>query len=306
MGDKIKASDVADFLGTNLIGQDFLVHSVSSFFNPKDNSLVFIKKEFNSLNFKSLLVLCTQKDYKNSDKQSSLSYIFCKNPRLAFAKVVQKFFVKDKQPFIHETAVIADDAVIHPSVSIGAYCVIESGVTIDEGTVIKNHVVISENVKIGKFCYIKSGAVIGEDGFGFDFEESKVPVRLPHLGSVEIDDYVEIGSVSTIVRGALDNTVISSHAKIDDHVHIAHNCTIGKNCIITACAELSGSVTIGQNCWIGPNSSIIQKVKIGNNVTLGIGSVVTSDVEDNKKIMGLESLDLRNLLKIKKRIEYGK
>ena len=305
MGD-VKASDIADFLGTNLIGQDFLVYSVSSFSNPKDNSLVFIKKEFNSLNFKSLLVLCTQKDYKNSDKQSSLSYIFCKNPRLAFAKVTQKFFVKDKQPFIHETAVIANDAVIHPSVSIGAYCVIESGVTIDEGTVIKNHVFISENVKIGKFCYIKSGAVIGENGFGFDFEENKVPVRLPSLGNVKIDDYVEIGSLSTIARGTLDNTVIGSHTKIDDHVHIAHNCIIGKNCIITACAELSGSVTIGENCWIGPNSSIIQKVKIGSNVTVGIGSVVTSDVEANKKVMGLEGLELRNLLKIKKKIEYGK
>jgi len=84
------------------------------------------------------------------------------------------------------------------------------------------------------------------------------------------------------------------------------NCKVGKNTIITACAEISGSVSIGQNCWIGPNSSIIQKVKIGDNVTIGIGSIVTKDIKDNKKIMGLKGLDLKTLLKVKKKIEYGK
>jgi len=144
------------------------------------------------------------------------------------------------------------------------------------------------------------------DGFGFDFEEDGTPVRIPHIGNVIIGNNVEIGAKNTIARGTIDNTVIANNVKIDDQVHIAHNCFIGNNTIITACVEISGSVTIGENCWIGPNCSIIQKVTIGDNTTIGIGSIITKDIEANKKIMGLESLELRPLLKVKKRIEYGK
>lgn len=304
--DNIKASDIANFLGEKLKGQDLLVLRVSSYLNLKKNSLVFTNKEFYSSNVKNLLVLCTKEIYEISSKETNISYICCKNPRLAFAKILQKFFVKEKKPYINKTALIAKDSVIHPSVTIGANCVIGSGVTINQGTVIMNNVVISENVKIGKFCFIKSGSVIGEDGFGFDFDEGGTPIRLPHLGSVFIDDNVEVGSLNTIQKGTIDNTIIKSHVKLSDHVHVAHNANIGKNSVISAHAQICGSVKIGENCWIGANSSIIQNIEIKNNVTIGIGSVVINNIDDNKKIMGLEGLDLTNLKKIKKKINYGK
>ena len=304
MGD-VKASDIAEFLKKDLIGEDISVLTVSSLLNLKKNTLVFSNKEFKYSNTRNFLLLSTKKNYEKNINLSGVSCIYCDNPRLAFAQVVQKFFVNnDMKPFIHSTAVIASDAVIHPSVSIGAYCVIDSGVNIDEGTKIMNNVIISENVKIGKFCLIKSGTVIGEDGFGFDFDDNKTPVKLTHLGSVFIDDNVEIGSLNTIQKGTIDNTIISSHTKLSDHVHIAHNCNIGKNCIIAAHAQICGSVTIGNNCWIGANSSVIQNIKIRDNVTLGIGSVVINDVEDNKKIMGFEGIDLITLKKIKKKLEF--
>ena len=302
----IKASDIANFLGEELKGLDFSISTVSSFLNLKNNSLVFTNKEFNSLNATSLLVICTNKNYQNSIKQSEISYICCKNPRFAFAKTVQKFFVNKKKPFISKSALISNDAIIHPSVSIGENCVIGSGVSINQGTIILNNVVISDNVKIGKFCFIKSNSVIGEDGFGFDFDENRVPTRLPHLGSVFIDDNVEIGSINTIQKGTIDNTIINSNTKLSDHVHIAHNCNIGKNCIISAHAQICGSVKIGKNCWIGANSSIIQNIEIKDNVTLGLGSIIIKDIDENKKIMGLEGIDLNLLRQIKKKIDYGK
>ena len=175
----------------------------------------------------------------------------------------------------------------------------------EEHTIIANNVIISDNVRIGKSCYIKSNTVIGEDGFGFDFEEDGTPFRIPHIGSVYIGNNVEIGAQNTIARGTLDNTIIEDNVKTDDQVHIAHNCKIGKNTLITACVEISGSVEIGANCWIGPNSSIIQKIKIEDNVTIGIGTIVIKDVAAKKKIMALEGLSLRNLLKLKKRIKFG-
>ena len=82
------------------------------------------------------------------------------------------------------------------------------------------------------------------------------------------------------------------------------NCLISTKAIITACVEISGSVRVGKNCWIGPNCSIIQKIKIGNNCTIGIGAILTKDVEENSKIMGLNSIDLKSLVRFKKRIKY--
>ena len=113
-----------------------------------------------------------------------------------------------------------------------------------------------------------------------------------------------MGSNNTIARGTINNTIIEDHVKIDDNVHIAHNCCISKNTIITACVEISGSVKVGKNCWIGPNSSIIQKINIGNNCTIGIGAILTKDVKDNSKIMGLNSIDLKSLVRFKKRLKY--
>ena len=117
---------------------------------------------------------------------------------------------------------------------------------------------------------------------------------------------VEIGANSSVARGSINNTIIENDVKIDDQVHIAHNCYISKNTIITAGAKLAGSVKIGKNCWIGVNSSIIQKVIIGDNSIIGIGAIITNDIEKNKKIMGLNSVELKSLVRLKRRIKYGK
>lgn len=302
----VKASEIAAYVKTDLLGRDFTVNSVSSLSNPKADSLVYSKKTFKLEGIISLLVICTEEVHEKCMLQTELSFIVVSNPRLVFAKVLQKYFIENPIPFIHPTAVVAKNAKIHPSVSIGAYCVVESGVSIGEGSVIKNHVVISANVKIGNFCYIKSGAVIGEEGFGFDFEEDKTPVKLPHIGSVEIGDFVEIGSNVTVARGTLDNTIVGNHTKIDDHVHIGHNCNIGINCVITACAELSGGVTLAGNNWIGPNSAIIQKIKIDEDAFVGIGSVVTDSVKNCTKVMGLSAMSLKSLVSLKRLIKNGR
>lgn len=297
-----KASDISNFLNVDLIGDDIEINSVSSIFSPKKNSLVFAIKPFDIEKNSSLLVLCKKDAYDKSNKSLFSSYILCPNPRLAFAKVLKKFFIYDHPPFIHDTAIISDSINIHPSVSIGANCFIGPGVHIGEGTVIKNNVVISENVHIGNFCYIKSGAVIGEEGFGFDFEEDRSPIRIPHIGSVVIGNHVEIGSNTVIARGTVSNTIIADKVKIDDLVFIAHNVIVKSKSIITACAEISGSVEIGENVWVGPNSSIMQKTKIGSNSTIGIGTAATSDVNPAQKIMGISGLPLRKLIKFLKMI----
>lgn len=133
---------------------------------------------------------------------------------------------------------------------------------------------------------MKSNTVIGEDGFGFVRDDDGTPLRMPHLGTVVIGDRVEIGSLNTICRATLGQTVVENDVKTDDHVHIAHNCIIRSGALITACAELSGGVIVGRNAWIGPNSSVIQKVEIGENSFVGIGSNVTKPVQRDATVAG--------------------
>jgi UDP-3-O-[3-hydroxymyristoyl] glucosamine N-acyltransferase len=264
--------------------------------------LTFSKHDAPDTSKKILLLLPQNCSNANN---SNCSVIHVKNPRLAFAKAATQFFTQKPEAHISDSASIGLHVNLGNGVSIGHNCVIGDNVLIGENTVINHNTIIHDNTIIGSNCYIKSGTVIGEDGFGFDFEEDGTPVRIPHLGKVIIGDHVEIGAKNSIARGTLNDTVISDHVKTDDQVHIAHNCNIGPNTIITACAELSGSVTIGENCWLGPNCSIIQKVTIADNVTIGIGAVVVNDIEANKKVMGLDALQLKSLLKLKKRIAFG-
>ncbi len=140
--------------------------------------------------------------------------------------------------------------------------------------------------------------------FGFDFEDNGTPIKIPHIGKVVIGNNVEIGANTTIAKATFDTTTIKNHVKIDDQVHIAHNCFIDEKTIITAQVILSGSVTIGKKCWIGPNASLIQKIKIEDNVLIGMGATVTKNIPRNSKVMGLNALPLKQLSQFKKNTGY--
>lgn len=298
----VKSSEIAKFLSASLVGKDLEIINISSLSQIKPFSLVFSKNK--EINIDAECLVLVPLDY-NETMLEQFSFIKVLNPRLSFAKVLAEFFIKKIQYTVDKSASIGNNCQIDEDVAIGKNCCIGDNVQIKKGTVINHNVVIFDNTVIGQNCYIKSGSIIGEDGFGFDFEEDGTPIRLPHIGAVNIGDNVEIGAKCTIARGTLNDTIIENNVKIDDQVFIAHNCLIGANTVITACAEISGSVIIGKNCWVGPNSSIIQKVIIGNNVTIGIGATVTDDISSNKKVMGFNALELRNLLKLKKRIDFG-
>lgn len=304
MKSKIYISKIAEFLGTNFNGENYVIEQAAPLNVVNDNMITFSKSNVITKNLHKKILILTPLDYIYDDTLP-YSIIKVKNPRLAFAKVLNNFFVTKKSSTIDKSVKIGTNCKIDSSVFIGMNCCIGNNVKIGSNTVINNNVVISDNTKIGNNCYIKSGVILGEEGLGFDFEDDGTPIRIPHIGNIEIGDNVEIGANTVIARGTLESTIIEDDVKIDDLVFIAHNCIIKKKTIIVAFAQISGSVSIGEKCWIGPNSSIIQKVTIGNNVTIGIGTIVTKDVEANKKIMGLTGLELRKLSKLKKRIAFG-
>jgi len=211
--------------------------------------------------------------------------IVVKHPKMALAKVGNHFFVEKPETGIHPTAIIHNEARIGNDVSIGAYCVIGRA-TIGDGTVIDSHVRIYDDVVIGNHCNIKAGAVIGGAGFGFERDENGNKFRFPQIGSVWIGDDVEIGSQTCIDRGALSETIIGDHTKINNLCHIAHNNRIGKNVTITGCVNLSGGNIIEDNVWIAPNASLVGYVHIGEKATIGMGAVVVKDVPANEVWVG--------------------
>lgn len=202
------------------------------------------------------------------------------NPRLVFANALitlalnPGFRGSERHPQLGDGVVISSTAVLGKGVSIGAR------------SIIGHHVVIADDVSIGEDCIIKSNTVIGEAGFGFERDESGVPVRILHLGGVVIGNRVEIGSLNTVCRATLGNTVIEDDVKTDDHVHIAHNCRVRRGALLTACVELSGGVDIGEFAWVGPNTSIIQKAVLGANSFIGIGSNITKSVPEGASVAG--------------------
>lgn len=284
----VRASEVARALGGELVGMDVDLTRPCTLARPLPNALGFIKVVDGAVS-KALSLATTSVFLVPTAARGQLSapHIVVENPRAAFAKAVQQFFVVRNPPSIAPTATIAPDAVLGEGVTIGAFSVVGPGARIGAGTELRHHVVIGPGVQIGLRCLIKSNTVIGEEGFGIDRDEQGNNVRVPHLGSVVIGNDVEIGALNTVCSGTIDPTVVDDFVKTDDHVHIAHNCKIGVNCIITACAELSGSVTLERDVWLGPNCSIMNGLTIGERVFVGLGSVVLKDCAPNGVYAGV-------------------
>lgn len=279
-------------LGSNVIKtegpvENVYIDNLSDVQNTTETTLDWVNptkqnKQQNVENTKAKVVLVDNEvEYSSVIKELGKTLIYVNNPKIAIAIIGNEFFVKKEKPTIHPTAVIDPAAKIGENVTIGPNVVIGDAV-IGDGSYISSNVRIYDNVSIGKHCFIKEGAIIGGAGFGFEIDEDGNRFRFPQLGGVIIGDHVEIGGNTCIDRGALSDTVIDSYAKIDNLCHIAHNAHIGKNSMIIACSEISGSCSIGENSWIGPNTSIRDWLNVGNDSLIGMGSVVVKDIPSNE------------------------
>lgn len=219
------------------------------------------------------------------------------NPYMALAKVME-LFDKSPQPNgkIHSKAVIAASAVIgenvtidanavigenvvlEDNVTIGACATIHDGTRIGKGTIIKSNVSIAHDVRIGSDCIIHQNATIGCDGFGNARDEDGSWTKIPQLGRVVIENNVEIGSGTTVDRGAIDDTVIKEGARIDNLVQIAHNVIIGRNTALAGVTAVAGSTKIGNNCLIGGQSAITGHITICDNAVIGGASNIGKSI----------------------------
>ncbi len=246
----------------------------------------------------------------------SLPLIRVKNPRLAFARAIELFYVKpyrasgisDKASLgrnvavgaevsIHPCAIVGDDAVIGDRVMLypGAY--IGKGSVVGDDSVIHANVSIGDKVTVGKRVIIHSGAVIGSDGFGFVTDSGKHH-KIPQVGGVIIEDDVEIGGNCTIDRATLGNTVIKKGTKLDNQVHVAHNVTIGEHCLIAGQVGIAGSSTLGNYVVFGGQAGVSDHTTVGDRVMAGGKAVITKDVAPGQIIAGFNAMPVRDWLKV--------
>ncbi len=208
--------------------------------------------------------------------------------------------------YIGENAIIGEGVKIYPNVFIGDNVIIGDNTTLFAGSKI-----YSES-KIGNNCTIHSGVIIGGDGFGFVPDENGVYNKIPQIGNVIIEDYVDIGSATTIDRATLGSTVIRKGVKLDNQIQIAHNVEIGENTVIAAQTGIAGSTKIGKNCQIGGQVGIVGHITIGDNVKIQAQSGIGRTLKDNEVVQGSPALGysdynksyvhFKNLPKIVKRL----
>jgi len=233
------------------------------------------------------------------------------NPYFDFSRALEIFFPPPKpKPGIDSTAHVAPDAVIGENVSIGAmavigervrigknavihpHAVIYPGVSIGDDFVCHSHVSIREGVSIGNRVTLLSGAVIGADGFGFGEHEGGL-FKIPQVGTVVLEDDVEIGSNSTVDRATIGATILHRGVKLDDQVHIGHNCEIGEFSRFAAMVGIAGSVKIGQWCQFGGNSGCADHVTIGDRVMVAAKSGIHTDVKSDTIVGGYPAVEVR-------------
>lgn len=281
----MKTREIADFLRGELSGDgDIEIERVAALDNASKGEITFVEKpEGKILSDTSCLIVPA-----NFPINGDFTFIKVSNPKLAFAQIAALLHPAKMRPTeIHDSAVIAESALIGKDVFIGAFTCVGENSEIGDGSHLRAGAKVGDRVKIGKNCVLHpnvfvedgctigdnvilhSGVVIGADGFGYVRDEHSY-IKFPQIGTVVIEDNVEIGANSCVDRGALGETRIGKGTKIDNLVQIAHNVQIGKRVIIAAQTGISGSTVIEDDCVIGG------QVGMGDHARVLSGAVIGS------------------------------
>ncbi|MCF6149568.1 MAG: UDP-3-O-(3-hydroxymyristoyl)glucosamine N-acyltransferase [Candidatus Kuenenia sp.] len=297
-------NQIQSIIGGRIFGEgETVISGIASIEYAEKGDVTFIKND--ALIPKALSSLASALVVHREIPELKKPYIVIKNPFYAFTllmeDVAKKRFARPAN--IHHSAIISNNTTIGKGASIGAYVVIEDNVVIGNDVVIYPHTFIGKDCKIGdnaliyanvsirekcsigKNVIIHCNSVIGDDGFGY-LQIEKKHVKIPQIGTVEIGNDVEIGSMVTICRAAIDKTIIGNGVKIDNHSHVAHNVEIGDNTMLVGYAKIAGSAKIGKNVMIAEDVGVTDHATIGDNCVIGGGSKVYKSLKPGSVVWG--------------------
>ncbi len=292
--------------------KDGMVHDVASLEDAHSTDISFFDNVKYKPSFaKSGAGFCILRKKFKEFAPSGMALLFNDDPYRAYAKIASYFYpVKTKAGHISDQASIAPSAIIGKNCFIGANVVIGEQVSIGENTVIDANTVIDDgvsigkNTKIGALCslshcmigddvFIHRGVHIGQDGFGFAMGAGG-HLKVPQLGRVIIENNVEIGSGTTIDRGAGPDTLIGEGARIDNLVQIGHNVQIGKHAVLVSQCGIAGSTKIGDYAILAGQVGVAGHVNIGAGVKLAAKSGVTGDIPAGQTYGGIPAMPVKD------------
>ncbi|MEO7597784.1 MAG: UDP-3-O-(3-hydroxymyristoyl)glucosamine N-acyltransferase [Opitutus sp.] len=254
-------------------------------------------------------IVLLPKDYVGHPVENQL-FVLVENPSLVLSRIcgrIEQRLWPKPLPGIHSTALVDSKAKIAASATIGPFCIVEAGAEIGERTHLQAQVFIGRETKIGDDCWImpggvieaectlqnrvrlQPGVVIGSDGFGYEFVGGRHE-KVPQIGTVIVEDDVEIGSNTTIDRARFSRTVIGAGTKIDNLVQIGHNVLIGKHCLLCAQVGIAGSATIHDFVVMGGQAAAGGHITIGKGVKAGGQAGIGSDVAAGTFVNGTPAI----------------
>lgn len=320
----INVGEACEIAGARLNTPQFVcrqIHTLTNVENAIAGALLFANGKAYQKKLADLpdcTLICTEELV--SFVGSGVAILVSENPQLAFATIGAVLFPNSVSPRsfggktgISPAAHVSSLAKIEQSVTIEAGAVIGDHVEIGSDSVIGPNAVIGSHCKIGRDCIIGpstsilnalignrviilAGARIGQDGFGFTAGVRGLQ-KMPHIGRVILQDDVEVGSNTTIDRGALTDTIVGEGTKIDNLVQIAHNVKIGRNSVFAGHCGISGSVTIGDNVMLGGRVGLADHITIGNGVQLIASSGVMHNIPDNERWGGSPAQPVKEWLR---------
>lgn len=321
--DRMTAASLAKMVSGDLNGRDDLViKGVNSLERAVEGEVTFIGDAKHAGRWeksKASAALVTRGVEVPHHDPEARALIVVENADLAMARVLEHFASPLPSPAmgIHPRACVDPSAQLGEHVRIGALAYIGpearigNGVTIHPGATVMDQAIIGDDSIIwpgavvrersilGKRVVLHSGAVIGADGFGYrPLPDGKGIKHIPHIGHVEIGDYVEIGANSAIDRGTFDATRVGAGTKIDNLVQIGHNCQIGRMCMICGQVGLAGSVTVGDGVIMGGNVGVADHLTIGAGARLAARSGVIENVPAGETWAGAPARPHRDFFRL--------
>lgn len=288
-----------------------------------ENDLVLIfdekyLKDLTKIKAKAMILPSTAKE---KARTVNVPVVCVSRPRLTLKKLLD-FYSKTKtdNKNIHPTAVIDPKAKIGKNCSIGANVYVGANVVIGDNCILKPNCTVLDNSIIGNSVIIHPGAVIGSDGYSYVTEEEsnlekakrrdfnfnfgrQVQHKIPSIGNVIIEDDVEVGANTCVDRGTIGSTIVGAGSKIDNLVQIAHNCKIGKDCLIVGQVGFAGSVNVGDRVVVGGQCGFADNINIGNDVIFVARAAVHGDIPSNSVYMGMPAVPYMEYFKNEKEIK---
>lgn len=311
----ISLQKIAEMVGGEVVGEGtLLISGISGIKEARKGEITFLANAayIPELSRTQASAVIVGKEFS----EAPLPIVRVEDPYYAFSRVLTFFHTKDYRPrgisslaslgervqlgkdlslypfvTICDGAQIADRVTIYPGTCVG------EGSEVGEETIIYPNVTIREGVIIGRRVIVHSGTVLGSDGFGYATHGGRHH-KIPQVGSVIIEDDVEIGANVTVDRATMGRTIIKRGTKIDNLVQIAHNVSIGEHCLLVAQVGISGSTVVGNHVILAGQVGLVGHIAIGDHVIVGAQSGVANDVKANERVTGSPAIPHREWLRV--------